>query len=350
METIRFAHQFFHFSEAQRLDSWGNSAPSWEEVEQLFTAEKFPRRSLAFGEIRGFSAARELFQTIEKEEMELGVRAVMPEAIPAIIENIPPERRCPILYIRGTDLPEEKNAVAIVGTRSPSACGIESAHNFASFFSGLGIHVVSGLAKGVDSIAHAENLAVGTIAVLGSAVGAVYPKENQLLAEALVAKGGTLLSPFPLYQVPLPQNFPERNEIIAALACGTVVIEGAEQSGAAITGKQALAMSKTVVTLSQDFRTSFGRGALRLQQAGAVFVANEEEALQAIYARVGGFSRGDVLECTFGGRRRLFRFSDFQKAVGKSFGESAALLEEGILRGRIERVDSNRYRLIPKSR
>jgi DNA protecting protein DprA len=348
METLRFAHQFFHFFDSSR-SLWEGRVPSWRQVEALFDDSALPRRSLGFGEVRGFRAARDLFETISKEEAELGIRVLCPEndEYPAaILENIPPERRPALLYVRGRDLPPEEDSVAVVGTRSPSACGTESAHNFSSYFSGLGLHIISGLARGVDSIAHAENLPVGTVAVLGGGVGKVYPKENQLLAEAILTHQGTLVSQFPLYQVPLPQNFPTRNELIAALSCGTVVIEGAELSGAAITGKHALAMGKATVALSQDFRACFGRGAVRLQQAGAVFVANEEEALQAIYSRVGGFARGDVLECAFGRRKRLFGFNDFQNALGKNFAEAATLLEEAILRGRIERIGTNRYRLL----
>jgi DNA processing protein len=243
------------------------------------------------------------------------------------------------LYLRGAKIPEEQSCVAVVGTRRPSPLGTDAAANFAAYFTQMNLHIVSGLARGIDSIAHRENLQRGTVAVLGSGAGKVYPRENQPLADEILRKGGSLLSPFPLYQVPLPQNFPFRNELIAALACGTLVVEGAAQSGAAITGMLALGMSKTVVALPQDFRTDFGRGAVRLQEAGAVFATNEEEALQAVFSPYGGFAHE-----TRPARRRVFSFGEFQLICGKSVAETIVLLEEGILRGRIERIGPQRYR------
>ncbi|MGZ3694933.1 MAG: DNA-processing protein DprA [Bdellovibrionota bacterium] len=289
--------------------------------------------------------ARKFYEAILREEEELGVRVLAHsenEFPPTFTANITPERLPALLYLRGRELPEETSCVALVGTRKPTSLGVDAARNFGAYFTGQKLSVVSGLARGIDTMAHKENLKVGTISVLGSGVGSVYPKENQSLAEEILAAGGALLSPFPLYQIPLPQNFPARNELIAAMACGTVVIEGAEQSGAAITGHQALSMSKTVVVLSQDYRTTFGKGAIKLQQSGAVMVASEEEALQAIFAPHGGFQSQNEFSPKV--RRKIFQFSDFQKATGKSNNEAAAMIEEAILRGRIERVDPQRYR------
>ncbi|HEY8280263.1 MAG TPA: DNA-processing protein DprA, partial [Bdellovibrionota bacterium] len=168
-------------------------------------------------------------------------------------------------------------------------------------------------------------------------------EENQNLAERILQQGGTLLSPFPLNQVPLPQNFPERNELIAALAAGTVVIEGAEKSGAAITGRLALSMGKTVCALTQDFRSDFGRGAIRLQQEGAVLVTREEEAVEALFRRFGGFA-GPLPLAKPIRKNRCFSFKEFQRASGRSVPEALALLEEGLLQGKIVRQGSH-YRL-----
>ncbi|MGE3260385.1 MAG: DNA-processing protein DprA [Bacteriovoracia bacterium] len=349
MEILRFIHQFFHLTVADYQKRWPQGEPKWEDLHALFAEPVLPRRSLSVGDVPNLTAARYLYESILREQEELGIRTLAyPEnGFPsALAAHIAPERRPALLYLRGHDIPREENCVGVVGTRRPSPLGADAASNFATYFSGMQLHVISGLARGIDSIAHRENLDIGTVAVLGSGVGTVYPRENQALAEDILAEGGSLLSPFPLYQVPLPQNFPARNEVIAALACGTVVVEGAEQSGAAITGKQALAMGKTVVVLGQDFRTSFGRGAIRLQQAGAVMAASEEEALQAIFAPLGGFSRQEELK----GRssRKIFGIEEFRMASGKSYGEAVVLLEEAILRGRIERVGLRQYRFTRK--
>lgn len=283
------------------------------------------------------------------EEDALGIRAVSlrdasyPEAL---ARHIPPERLPALLYLRGPDLPEESRMVGIVGTRSPSAAGKEAAHSFSAYLGALGIKVASGLARGIDTIAHEEAISLGTVAVLGADVGRVYPEENQELAERIVGAGGTLVSPFPLGQVPLPQNFPERNELIAALAAGVIVVEGAERSGAAITGRQALAMGKGVVALTQDFRSNYGRGAIRLQQDGATLATCEEEAVEAVFRRLGGFG-GPLPSPAKARAGRSFTFAEFQKASGLGVGEALAALEEGILQGRISRWGS-KFRLTGK--
>ena len=290
------------------------------------------------GEARTFEEARKIHEQQLRIEEALGIRAVtegdsdFPEAI---ARYVPPERRPAVLYLRGAGIPDEGRLVGIVGTRSPSQAGREAAHGFSAYLAALGLKVVSGLARGIDTIAHEETLRLGTIAVLGAEVGRVYPDENQDLADRLLAAGGTLMSPFPLGQVPLPQNFPERNELIAALSAGIIVVEGAERSGAAVTGRQALAMGKTVVALTQDFRSSFGRGAIRLQQDGAVLVTREEEAVEAIFRRLGGYAGSLFPEVA--PPRKTFTFAEFQAAAGVGVAEALAALEEAILQGKIER-------------
>ncbi len=317
------------------------------EIPQLFRENIFPRRALKYDQPLHFSDALRLYQHIEKEEEKWGIKPLLlgTDSYPAaLLRAVAPERLPPVLYLRGNLLPEEKNSVAVVGTRNPSHLGREAASNFAAYFTMMGIHIVSGLAKGVDTIAHRENLRIGTVAVLGSGLHGIYPAENAELAEEILEKKGSLLSPFPLGQVPLPHNFPQRNELIAGLSTGTVVIEGKETSGAAVTGKQALSMGKTVVALPQDFRTDFGRGAIRLQQAGALLVATEEEALHGLFYRWGGFGQTSIPLT----RQRIFSFQDFRTAAGTDVTKTITLLEEGIVAGRFEKVGPDLYRLLPQ--
>jgi DNA protecting protein DprA len=352
MEILRFAHRFFHFESAawrkacERSNSFEKKGPDWHFARRLFRENLLPRRQLRRGVAQSFEEAVSLHERYCAQESSFGIR-VLSESCPsypeAIRQYVPPERRPPLLYVRGPDLPAEPELVGIVGTRSPSHAGMEAAACFSAYLSALGIRVVSGLARGIDTLAHQQSLETRAVAVLGSEVGNVYPEQNQELAESILAKGGTLLSPFPLDQVPLPQNFPDRNELIAALASGIIVVEGAEKSGAAITGRQALAMGKTVVVLTQDFRTSFGRGAIRLQQDGAVLAAREEEAVEAIFRRFGGFV-GKLPPKWKVPKKRSFTFQEFQKAVKLNVPEAVTMLEEGILQGRIEKW-GEKYRL-----
>jgi DNA processing protein len=346
MESLRFAHQFFHFHRAQWDRYWGGHEPSLKDVARLFQEDTFTRRALKRGTPHRWEEARREYALVEEAEERAGVKKIFlgqPAYPVAITAYAPPERRPPVLYLRGKDIPAENQLVAIVGTRFPSPAGADAAACFSAYFTTLGIGIVSGLAKGIDAIAHQENLRAGTVAVLGSGVLEVYPKENEVLAESLLSQGGALLSPFPLGQVPLPVNFPQRNDLIAALSVGTVVVEGAETSGAAVTGKQALSMGKSVVVLAQDFRTGFGRGAIRLQQAGANLVCSEEEALHSLFSRLGGFS--GVSLPSLRGKSRDFNFEQFLRAAGKDVPAALVLLEEGISTGKIERRGADLYRL-----
>jgi len=348
MEIERFAHRFFHFECSAWLKATGGRPVDWAFAQRIFRESLFPRRQLRRDATRNFEEALKLHKEYAEREVVFGIRVLSEQSAEypeAIRQHVPPERRPFLLYLRGAEIPPESHLVGIVGTRSPSHAGQDAALSFSAYLTALGIRVASGLARGIDSLAHEQNLSLGTVAVLGSEVGNVYPDQNQKLAERILTQGGTLLSPFPLDQVPLPQNFPDRNELIAAISSGIIVIEGAEKSGAAITGKQALAMGKTVVVLTQDFRTSFGRGAIRLNQDGAVLVTKEEEAVEAIFRRFGGFV-GRLPSSLAMPKKRIFTFYEFQKATSLEVPDALALLEEGILQGRIEKYGT-RYKLTP---
>lgn len=343
MDRLHFATQFFHFTPKQ----WEKllPLPDGDWMDALFSG--LTPRTLRCGPVRGPEHAFALYEEILREEASIGLRIVKhgePDYPPALLKALPEERQPLLLFLRGPNPPLETELVAIVGTRSPSTLGRRAARNFSAYFTMIGLRVVSGLARGIDALAHEENLRNGTIAVLGSGVSEVYPQEHQGLAERILARGGTLLSQFPIWQVPLPQNFPQRNELISALAAGTVVVEGSEKSGAAITGKLSLSQGKAVVALAQDFRTAFGRGAIRLEQAGATLVVNEEEALHALYARLGGFpwplaerAEPQLLE-------RSFDFAEFHGLAKTTVPEAIVLLEEGMRHGRIERLAHDCYR------
>jgi DNA processing protein len=350
VQNFILAHRYFHFSLSRWEAAFREGPPTDSELEKLFREDIFPRRCLKWEFPRTLEEAREMHLLLLEKELREGVSYLCEGGAdypPAILSHVPPERRPAVIYQRGAPLPSEAEMLAVVGTRSPSGDGIEAARSFASFFTLLRIHVVSGLAKGIDTLAHRENLSAGTIAVLGSAVGDIYPLENQTLSEEILARGGTLLSPFPTGQVPLPANFPQRNELIAALATGTLVVEGAEKSGAAITGKLALAMGKSVAVLSADFRTAFGRGAVRLAQAGAEFVLDEEEALQTLYARLGGFLTGELPMPETARRKKSFSLNEFCRRSGFDLPAALSLLQEEILKGRIVRTGPDRYQRRP---
>lgn len=145
-----------------------------------------------------------------------------------------------ILYLKGSILPADARSLAVVGTRQPSIYGKTLAEQIAQDLAGSGFTVVSGLARGIDTAAHIGAMRTGrTLAVIGSGLANVYPRENQALGDTISSQGA-MISEFPMTTPPDRQNFPQRNRIVAGMTLGTLLIEGAVESGAMITIKRAL--------------------------------------------------------------------------------------------------------------
>lgn len=155
------------------------------------------------------------------------------------------------LWIYGQLKPEDRMAVAIVGTRQMSKKGKKMAHDYSFYLAGQGVTVVSGLARGIDSVAHKAALEARgrTLAVLGSGYQHFYPPENKKLANE-ISKSGTVISPFEPDERPLGKNFLARNKIIAALSLVVLVIEGKRRSGTLSTAAAAISMNKDVFVTS----------------------------------------------------------------------------------------------------
>lgn len=151
------------------------------------------------------------------------------------------------LFLLGTLRAEDRHAMAIVGTRLPSAYGEATADKFSRELSKIGVTTISGLARGIDTIVHSVTLRVGgrTIAVIGSGLDIPYPPENRRLMER-IGREGAVISEFPMGTTPDSQNFPRRNRIISGLSLGTLVVESAEDGGAMITASTALDQNREV--------------------------------------------------------------------------------------------------------
>ena len=138
-----------------------------------------------------------------------------------------------ILYVKGEIRPEDTDAVAIVGTRRPSHYGISTCERLAGQLASMGMTVISGLARGIDTMAHKGAIKSGrTMAVLGSGLNYIYPPENKKLAEEICERGA-VISEFPMDTPPYRFNFPRRNRLICGLSLGVVVVEASERSGSA---------------------------------------------------------------------------------------------------------------------
>jgi DNA processing protein len=189
----------------------------------------------------------------------------------------------PVLYVRGTLCPEDEWAVAVVGTRKVTAYGRQVAEEVTLALAGQGVTVVSGLARGVDSVAHAAALNAGgrTLAVLGSGVDRVYPPENRPLGEK-IARSGALISDYAPGTEPDGANFPARNRIISGLSLATVVVEAGERSGALITARFAADQGREVFAVPGSITAPQSVGTNRLIQQGARPLLDIREVLETL--------------------------------------------------------------------
>ncbi len=200
-------------------------------------------------------------------------------AYPALLAEIPAPP--PVLYTLGSLRPEDATAVGIVGTRRMTAYGREMAKLLGNDLAAVGVTIVSGLARGVDGIAHEAALDVGgrTIAVLGSGVRNIYPPEHRKLA-ARIAESGVILSDFHPDAQPDGPNFPARNRIISGLSLGVIVVEAPERSGALITVDFAADQGRDVFVVPGNVLSSRSAGCNQLLRDGARPVRSADDVLE----------------------------------------------------------------------
>jgi DNA processing protein len=190
----------------------------------------------------------------------------------------------PVLYVRGDLTPEDEWAVAVVGTRRATPYGRQATEHFSTDLARYGITVVSGLARGVDAVAHRSAMAAGgrTIGVLACGLDIVYPPEHTKLAVE-ITQHGALVSDYPLGTQPRAEFFPRRNRILSALSLGVLVVEGDEDSGSLITARNALDQNREVFAVPGSIYAPTHRGANKLIQKGeAKLVSRTEDILEEL--------------------------------------------------------------------
>lgn len=189
----------------------------------------------------------------------------------------------PVLYIKGELLASDRWAVAVVGTRRVTSYGRQVVERLVAELARAGLTIVSGLARGVDGVAHRVALEAGgrTIAVLGSGLDRIYPAEHSALARDIAASGA-VVSEFPLGTPPDALNFPRRNRIISGLAMGTLVVEAGEASGALITADFALEQGREVFAVPGSILSAASAGPNRLIQEGAKLVTCAQDILEEL--------------------------------------------------------------------
>ncbi|HEY65103.1 MAG TPA: DNA-protecting protein DprA [Caldilineae bacterium] len=249
------------------LDYFGDIESAWHAPADELRRAGLDRRSLE--NLVTTRATLSLEREVARIE-EAGIQVLTWESpdYPRNLRHIydPP----PVLYVQGELLPEDEWAVAVVGTRRASAYGREAARKLAGDLARHRVTVVSGLARGIDAVAHRAALEAGgrTIAVLGSGLDVIYPPEHRQLAQQ-IAEAGALISEYPLGTQPESSNFPPRNRIISGLSKGVVIVEAGVRSGALITADFAAEQGREVFAVPGSIFQRGSVGTNRLIQDGA---------------------------------------------------------------------------------
>ena len=187
----------------------------------------------------------------------------------------------PVLFVRGTILPEDETALAVIGTRGATVYGKNIAERFTTEFVRAGITIVSGMARGIDTVAHGTALKHDgrTIAVLGCGVDRCYPPENSGLMDRII-ENGAVISEFTINTPPLAQNFPKRNRIVSGLSRAVIAIEAKEKSGVMNTVAWAADQNKDVYAIPGNIYSKTSSGTNRLIKEGAIPVTSAQEVLE----------------------------------------------------------------------
>jgi len=269
---VTFAKLISHFGSPDR--ALGASVSELTKVDGigLKTAERI-------------ASTRDKFDSADELALaeKLGVWLVTLEdrRYPPVLKQIydPP----PVLYVKGSLTRQDSLAISIVGSRRCSLYGQEQSTRFAHFLASAGFTICSGMARGIDTLAHQGALAAAgrTIAVQGCGLANIFPPENKKLFE-LIAESGACISELPLRYEPLAENFPPRNRIIAGLSLGTIVIEAGLNSGALITAKAALDYNREVMAVPGKIDSPLSQGTHKLLKEGARLIESVGDVMEAL--------------------------------------------------------------------
>jgi DNA processing protein len=270
----------------------------WKAMNRLGMAEQLFEASLTELEGLGMPAASAQFvfegkaRAVAEDEIkrtvEAGASVLTPEdeAYPERLREIydPPA----VLWIRGDVTQLARPGIAVVGTRQPSPYGAGMAELLSRDLANRRLVILSGMARGVDTAAHKGAIEAGgrTVAVWGTGIDVIYPKENKKLAESIVATGGAIVSEYPLGTFPAPQNFPIRNRILSGMSVGVLVIEAAEYSGTRITARCAMEQNRDVYAVPGNVTNKNAWGPNTLIKQGAKLTATWEDVWEDLPSQI----------------------------------------------------------------
>ncbi len=263
------------------LNIFGNVRAAWEAPRDALRDAPLDRR--AFRNLLKVRREVDLAQVLQKvEAVDAHVLTWESADYPELLQQIsdPP----PVLFVKGELTPSDEWAVAMVGTRKATAYGKEVARQVAGELARNHVTVVSGMARGIDGVAHQAALEAGgrTIAVFGCGVDQIYPPEHRQLAQDII-ENGALISDYPLGTEPEGKNFPPRNRIISGLSTGAVVVEAGLRSGALITADFAADQGREVFAVPGNIFSPASKGCNRLLRDGAHVVTEARDVLETLH-------------------------------------------------------------------
>lgn len=293
----------------------------------------------------------------------LGIEIISEES-PLYPENLKTVQDAPlILYMKGRPLPQDRYAIAIVGSRRCSEYGRRVSEKLSSELAERGITIVSGLARGIDTTAHTGALKAGgrTAGVFASGLDRVYPPENRELVRKIIERG-FVISEFPPGTRPDKENFPRRNRLISGLGLGVIVVEAEAESGALITADYGLEQGREVFAVPGSIFSKTSEGTNNLIKKGAKPVSSVEDIIEELGPKLRG-----LRDTSAAGDLRTFselEFSDREKAIikimeqeplhideiarksGRPVSEISSVLLELELKGVVKQLEGKRFFLI----
>jgi len=259
----------------QLEDLWGLSSENIHRLKDVKTEIKEKIISN-----RNTDFLNRLFDLIERQNID--VITIFDRGYPERLHYIYDNPK--VLYIKGNIIEEDNLAIAIVGSRKATAYGKWATEKFVDELLKLDVTIVSGLALGIDSIAHKKALEGNgrTIGVLGNGLDIIYPKKNKEIYGS-IPMNGAIISEYFLGVPPLAYNFPQRNRIISGLSVGVIVVEAKERSGSLITAHHALEQGKEVFALPGNINSIFSKGTNKLIKDGAKLIMDIDDILEEVY-------------------------------------------------------------------
>jgi DNA processing protein len=227
------------------------------------------------------------------------------------------------IYLRGNAEIIDKHGLAVVGTRHPTPYGTGIAERLSADLAARGLIIFSGMARGIDSAAHrgALNARGRTVAIWGTGIDVVYPKENEKMTDQILAAGGAIFSEFPMGTFPAPQNFPIRNRLISGISVGVLVIEAGEFSGTRVTARCALEQGREVFAVPGNVTNKMSWGPNTLIKQGAALVATWEDVWEELPSDVRlALTPPEPPASADGGTASLFQDADFSPHEKKLLG------------------------------